>query len=110
LCPLQYRHTLPLFQLFILSVCSWSMVPDGGRQRQPRRYLGPLTPVTTRQRGIPAELALGPEEGLPCPCVAKLDSSTTIPKASLRERVAYLTLVKRRAIDDALRCVLVLDQ
>ncbi len=61
-----------------------------------------VAPVTTRQRGIPSEVALGPEEGLPRPCVANLDSITTIPKANLRERVAYLPLVKRLAIDDAL--------
>jgi mRNA interferase MazF len=70
------------------------------------RSLLTVAPVTTRQRGIPAEVALGPEEGLPRPCVANLDSITTIPKASLRKRVAFLPLLKRLAIDDALRFAL----
>jgi len=39
-----------------------------------------VAPVTTRQRGIPSEVALGPEEGLPRPCVANLDSITSDPE------------------------------
>lgn len=70
------------------------------------RSLVTIAPVTTRQRGIPVEVALGPEEGLPRACVANLDSVTTIRKASLHERIAYLPLVKRLAIDAALRFAL----
>ena len=70
------------------------------------RSLLTIAPVTTRQRDIPAEVALGPEDGLPRPCVANLDSITTIPKANFRERIAYLPLLKRLAIDDALRFAL----
>ncbi len=59
--------------------------------------------VTTRERGIPAEVPLGPAEGLPRPCVANLDSITTIPKASLHQYVSALGTDKQRQVDAAIR-------
>ena len=70
------------------------------------RGLVTVAPVTTRKRGIPVEVDLGPAEGLPRPCVANLDIITTIPKTSLRERIAYLSVEKRLAVDVALRYAL----
>ena len=67
------------------------------------RSLLTVAPVTTGRRDIPVEVELGPDEGLPCPCVTNLDIITTIPKARLRERIAYLPREKRLAIDAALR-------
>lgn len=62
--------------------------------------------MTTRIRNIPAEVPLGPEDGLPRPCVANLDIITTIAKASLRERIARPGFNKLEAIDRALRFAL----
>jgi len=66
------------------------------------RALVTVAPVTTRQRGIPAEVALGPQDGLSRTCVVNLDSLVTIPKATLRERIALLRPAKLRALEAAL--------
>ena len=63
-------------------------------------------PVTTRVRGIRAEVTLGREEGLPRPCAANLDSINTIDKATLTERVALLGPEKLKEVDTALRYAL----
>ena len=63
-------------------------------------------PVTTRVRGISSEVGLGPEDGLPRPCVANLDSLVTIAKARLDERICELSSSKLAALDDALRYAL----
>jgi mRNA interferase MazF len=59
--------------------------------------------VTTRIRGIPAEVPLGPAEGLRRPSVVNLDAVTTVPRGNLRERVALLSPQKIEAIDEAIR-------
>ena len=70
------------------------------------RDLVTVAPVTTRVRHIPAEVPLGPEDGLPRNCVANLDIVTTIARASLRERVTALSPEKIRAVDAAIRFAL----
>ena len=69
-----------------------------------------VAPVTTRIRHIPAEVPLGPEDGLPRACVANLDSIITIAKANLRERVTTLSVKKLRAVDAALHFALGLKE
>ena len=49
-----------------------------------------VSPVTTRIRGIPSEVALGPQEGLRRPSVANLDVITTAPKIDLEQRAGEL--------------------
>ena len=41
-------------------------------------------------RAIPAEVPLGPEDGLPRNCAANLDSMTTIPKNLLQRYITDL--------------------
>jgi mRNA interferase MazF len=48
------------------------------------RRLVTVAPVTTRVRGIPVEVPLGPKDGMPQERVANLDTVTTIPKDALR--------------------------
>lgn len=74
------------------------------------RALVTVAPVTTRVRGIPSEVPLGPEDGLPRACVANLDTITTIAKASLRERLTGLSREKLRAVDAALHFALGLEE
>jgi mRNA interferase MazF len=74
------------------------------------RELVTVAPVTTRVRDIPSEVPLGAREGLPKPCVANLDTITTIPKATLTARIAVLTGEKAGAVDRALRFALGLSQ
>jgi mRNA interferase MazF len=68
-----------------------------------------VAPVTTRVRGIPAEVALGPAEGLPRPCAANLDSLQTVPKAQLARRLTLLPAKKLAEVDEALRFALDLE-
>ena len=73
------------------------------------RNLVTVAPVTTRSRGIRSEVRLGPEQGLPKPCVANLDTIATIPKAALRDRISLLPLEKIEALNAAIRFALGLD-
>ena len=74
------------------------------------RQLVTVAPVTTRVRGIPVEVPLGPKDGLPRECIANLDTVTTIPKDALSERLAVLSRSKMAAIDAALRFALGLQR
>jgi mRNA interferase MazF len=65
-----------------------------------------VAPVTTRIRQIPVEVALGPEDGLPKPCVVNLDSLVTVPMSWLKQRVALLRPEKIMDVDAAIRFAL----
>lgn len=62
--------------------------------------------VTTRIRGIPVEVVLGPEDGLPKRCVANLDTIVTIRKELLIERITILRNEKIEQIDAAIKFAL----
>ncbi len=70
------------------------------------RRLVTVAPVTTRVRGIPVEVALGPKDGMPRECVVNLDTVTTIPKDALKERLTVLSRARMAAVDGALRFAL----
>ena len=65
-----------------------------------------VAPVTTRIYGIPVEVELGPEDGLPQPCVANLDTINTIYLNRLGGRITLLRPNKMRAIDAAIHFAL----
>jgi mRNA interferase MazF len=65
-----------------------------------------VAPVSTRVRGIPAEVPLGPAEGLPRPCAANRDSITTMPRARLLDRISLLSLVKLAEFEAAIHFAL----
>ena len=69
-----------------------------------------VAPVSRRIRGIRAEVALGPEDGLPRNCAVNLDRMTTIPKNSLQRYIVDLGPEKLRAVDSAIRFALGLDK
>jgi len=73
------------------------------------RELVMVAPLTTRIRGIPSEVSLGDEDGVPRACVANLDTITTIAKASLRERLTTLSTEKLEAVEKALHFSLGLE-
>ena len=62
-----------------------------------------IAEVTTTIRGIPVEVALGPEDGLPKSCVANLDTIATIRKDLLTKRITLLRNEKLQQIDAAVR-------
>jgi mRNA interferase MazF len=68
-----------------------------------------VAPLTTRIRGIPSEVPLGDEDGVPRPCVVNLDTITAIAKSSLRERLAALSGEKLKAVEEALHFSLGLE-
>lgn len=74
------------------------------------RELVTVAPVTTRMRHIPSEVPLGPEDGLPRPCVVNLDTTTTIVKRSLQERLVPLIPEKLKAVEAALHFALGLEE
>jgi mRNA interferase MazF len=65
-----------------------------------------VVPVTGRVRGIPVEIALGPEDGLPRTCVANAGNLTTVLKSRLLRRIGRLSPDKLRALGDAVRFAL----
>lgn len=57
-----------------------------------------VAPVTTHVRGVPSELALGADEGLPRSSVASFDNLRPFPKAMLVRRLGALATSRRRLI------------
>ena len=76
----------------------------------PIRGLIIVAPVTTRIRGIPAEVPLGPEDGLPRASVANLDAMYTVPKSQLQERITGLNRDKLEAVETAIHFALGLER
>jgi mRNA interferase MazF len=74
------------------------------------RRLVTVAPVTTRVRGIPVEVALGPKDGMPRECVINLDTVTTIPKDAPKEWLIVLSRSKMTAVEAALRFALGLQR
>jgi mRNA interferase MazF len=59
--------------------------------------------ATTRIRGIPTEVELGLEDGMPRDCVLNADHTDTVAKGYLVERIAVLSPGKVAAVCAALR-------
>lgn len=62
-----------------------------------------VAPLTRTIRGIPVEVPVGPEEGLPRSCVVNLDDIATVSKGLLENRVATLSAEKMRDVETAIR-------
>jgi mRNA interferase MazF len=62
-----------------------------------------VAPATRTVRGIPTEVALGRDDGMPEDCVLAFDSLTTVPKALLTERITSLPAARVEEICQALR-------
>jgi mRNA interferase MazF len=74
-------------------------------------YLGEVTvaPITTRIRGLPTEVRLGLDDGLPADCVVNLDHVATVPAGRLGPVVAVLTDAKLARLRNALLFALGFD-
>ena len=62
--------------------------------------------ITKTIRGIPVEVPLGPEDGLPARCAANLDTIMTIRKELLTKRIALLRNEKMAEIQKAVKFAL----
>ena len=60
-------------------------------------------PVTRTIRGIPTELPLSPDDGMPTECAASFDNLRVVPKAYLVERLTSLDSVRLAEACRALR-------
>lgn len=60
-------------------------------------------PVTRTIRGIPTELPLGTEDGMPTECAASFDNLRVVPKAYLVDRLTSLNAVRLAEACRALR-------
>lgn len=49
-----------------------------------------VAPATRTVRGIPTEVAIGPEDGMPEECVLTFDNLAAVPKSLLTERITRL--------------------
>jgi len=67
-------------------------------------YLGEVTiaPITSTIRGIPSEVLLTPEDGLPRDCAVNLDHVQTVSTAKVGVLIAVLTTERMREIRAAL--------
>lgn len=55
-----------------------------------------VAPVTRTVRGIPTEIPLGSDEGLPVDCAASFDNLGPQPVSMLAERIGTLHLARER--------------
>ena len=97
----------------------WADLPQAGRRpvlllSRDEAYLVRdfviLSPLTTRSRGLPTEVSLGPEDGLPRASVANLDVIITESKGRLQERITSLRPEKLRAVEEAIHFALGLEK
>jgi mRNA interferase MazF len=61
-----------------------------------------VVPTTRTARGIPTEVDLGPEDGLPGECVLSLDNVAVVSKTLLVERICSLSGLKMHEVCMAL--------
>lgn len=59
-------------------------------------------PATTTIRGIPTEVELGPEHGMPTACVLTLDNTRVLRKALFVERICALGPERMQRVCEAL--------
>lgn len=72
------------------------------------RFSVTVAPVTRTMHGIPVEVPLGPDDGLPQQCVVNLDGIATIPMKCLDRSLITLSAEKMRLVDQAIRFALAL--
>ena len=67
-------------------------------------YLGEATiaPVTRTVRGIPSEVPLGPDDGMPEPCAVNLDHVQTVARGRVGALVTTLSTQRMAEIREAL--------
>jgi len=64
-----------------------------------------VAPLTRTIRGIPTEIRLGPQDGLPSECAASFDNLQPINRRLLTERVTTLAAGRRHEICAALEAL-----
>lgn len=62
-----------------------------------------VVPATTRIRGVPTELELGRDDGMPQTCVLSFDNIRSVPKWLLTERITTLSPAQIAGLCERLR-------
>lgn len=65
-----------------------------------------IAPITSRIRGLPVEVPVGPADGLSRPSVVNLDDIATVRKATLERRIAQLSSEKMAEVERAIKFAL----
>ncbi len=65
-----------------------------------------VAPISSTHRGIPVEVALDEDDGMPHEYWINLDDIVTIPKYLLAQRITQLSLEKMSTVRDAVRVAL----
>lgn len=65
-----------------------------------------VTLVTRTVRGLPTEVVLGREQGLPARCVANLDNILTVPRSRLKRLMGACNTSKVEELDRAIKLAL----
>ena len=68
-----------------------------------------VVPITSTIRGIPTEIVLTTDDGLPGTCAANFDNLQTVPKSNVGNRIAKLSVQKMRQAAQAVSFALGLD-
>lgn len=85
----------------------WAEVPEAGRRPvlllTRDAAIGKLdrlivAPITRTVRGIPTEVALDEDDGMPKPCAVSLDNVSVIDRWALTEKICSLDVVKMQAV------------
>lgn len=62
-----------------------------------------VVPATTTRRGLPTEVALDEDDGMPRPCVLNADTPELVPRALLVEHITTLSPVRMAQVCQAVR-------
>jgi mRNA interferase MazF len=76
------------------------------------RFLNEVTiaPITSTIRGIPSEVVLGYEDGMPQDCAVNLDHLQTVPKVKVGRLITSLSENKLRQVSKAVAFALGMDE
>ena len=69
-----------------------------------------IAPITSTIRGIPSEILLGPEDGMPETCVVNFDHIQTVPQKKIGQLITTLNLEKLEQVGPALDFALGVDE
>jgi mRNA interferase MazF len=61
-----------------------------------------VAPATTTIRGLPSEVSLEPEDGVPVPCVVSLDTPELVDRRHLVDYISTLSALRWREICQAM--------
>jgi mRNA interferase MazF len=61
-----------------------------------------VAPITSTIRGIPTEVLLTADDGLPDTCAANFDNIQTVPKANISAPITHLSVSKMKAAAGAI--------